>query len=279
MLGCLIAFCFVTQAAGQNAAALRSRQAALADQLEHSPFQRPIAFESTQVGNTLKGEVYAVVWHPFNVVEPALQAMSNWCDILILHINVKQCRIRGSGLNGAIEVAVGRKFDQPLSDTYPVDFAYHLDANEPDYLALHFDAGAGPMGTKNYQIVFEAIPLDRKSSFLHLSYSYGFDTMARVAMQVYLATLGRNKVGFSIVDHQADGTPVYVGDMRGVVERNTMRYYLAIEAYLASLQAPLADRPERRLHDWYDASERYQKQLHELTREDYLSMKRKEIAR
>ncbi|MCY1186091.1 hypothetical protein D9M73_269280 [compost metagenome] len=64
---------------------------------------------------------------------------------------------------------------------------------------------------------------------------------ARVAMQGYLATIGRDKVGFSIVGNNARGQPIHVGGTRGVIERNTMRYYLAIEAYLSALSAPAAE--------------------------------------
>jgi hypothetical protein len=70
-----------------------------------------------------------------------------------------------------------------------------------------------------------------------------------------------------------------VGNVRGVIERNTMRYYLAIDAYLDSLSAPPAQQQEKRLRDWYGATERYRQQLHEMEEADYMAMKRKEIAR
>ena len=98
-------------------------------------------------------------------------------------------------------------------------------------------------------------------------------------MQGYLSTIGSGKVGFSVVDRLPDGRPVYVGNMRGVIERNTMRYYLAIDTYLGSLALPPAERVERRLRDWYAATERYPRQLHEMERDDYLAMKRKELQR
>jgi hypothetical protein len=58
-----------------------------------------------------------------------------------------------------------------------------------------------------------------------------------------------------------------------------MRYYLAVEAYLGASDFPPLERPERRLRDWFDATERYAAQLHELERSQYLEMKRREIAR
>jgi hypothetical protein len=63
------------------------------------------------------------------------------------------------------------------------------------------------------------------------------------------------------------------------VERNTMRYYLAIEAYLGALSAPPAAQLEQRLQDWFDATERFSRQLHELEKDEYLTMKRKEVLR
>jgi hypothetical protein len=67
--------------------------------------------------------------------------------------------------------------------------------------------------------------------------------------------------------------------MRGVVERNTMRYYLAIEAYLGALSLPPAQQFERRLADWHAGIERYPRQLHELTLGEYLDLKRAQALR
>jgi hypothetical protein len=36
---------------------------------------------------------------------------------------------------------------------------------------------------------------------------------------------------------------------------------------------------EKRLHDWFTATERYALQLHEMSEAEYLDMKRKEVAR
>ena len=85
-----------------------------------------------------------------------------------------------------------------------------------------------------------------------------------MGMNMYLATSGRDKVGFSVVERAADGRPVYVGGVRGVVERNTMRYYLALEAYLGTLEAPGAERLDKRLRAFHAGLERYPRQLHEL---------------
>jgi hypothetical protein len=103
----------------------------------------------------------------------------------------------------------------------------------------------------------EAIPLEDGRTFVHLAYSYAYSAGALFAMQSYLNTFGASKVGFTVVDKQPDGQPVYVGKMRGALERNTMRYYLAIDAYLRALSAPLHEQFEKRIRGWFEATERY----------------------
>jgi len=273
----LLAAVFCSWAAASPADALRARHAALAEELAHTAFQQPIHLESSQTPSELKGEVFAIIEHPFDMLSGALQGERQWCDILILHLNVKHCRAVGAPAS-MIELSVGKKHDQPVDEAYRLNFNYQLVASAPDYLKLQLSAGEGPMGTRDYRIVVEAIPIDAHHSFMHMSYAYGYGFAARMAMQAYLGTVGSGKVGFSVVDRRG-GQPVYVDNVRGVVERNTMRYYLAIDAYLDSLSAPPQDRQERRLRGWFAATERYPRQLHEMEQADYLAMKRKEIAR
>src|SRR4030095_8009366 len=64
---------------------LRAKYVALQDQLADSPFQRPLALDSSQSPGRLKGDIYALVDHSFATVGTALNAAESWCDILILH--------------------------------------------------------------------------------------------------------------------------------------------------------------------------------------------------
>lgn len=275
LLGCMATGAF----AGAAADALRERHAALAPQLTNNPYGRPLHIESAQTAGDLKGEVYAVVDHPFATLDRELRGAAQWCDILILHLNVKHCRASGGASNSTLAVSLGKKHDQPLADAHRVNFEYQLASATPDYLKIMLNAKEGPLGTRDYRIVVEAIPLDAGRSFVHMSYAYGYGFAARLAMQGYLGTVGSGKVGFSIVDRRPDGQPVYVDNVRGVVERNAMRYYLAIDAYLASLATPPAERQERRLRAWFAATERHARQLRELDQQSYLTMKRREIQR
>lgn len=274
-------FCIVVAApaaGAQEAAALQARHAALRESLARNPFGRPLHLESSEKGGNLKGEIYARVEQPFAVVGPALRGTDRWCDILILHPNVKGCRAAGPR-GKTLSLRVGRKFDQPLADAYGFDFTYEVAASTPDYLRVVLRAAEGPLGTSRYRIVLEVAQLDDGRSFLHLTYAYTHGLASRWATRLYLATAGRSKIGFSIVGRTAEGKPVYIGSTRGVVERNAMRCYLAIEAYLGALTLSAPEQVEKRLRDWHAGVEQYAAQLHELGLDEYLAMKRVEIRR
>ena len=58
-----------------------------------------------------------------------------------------------------------------------------------------------------------------------------------------------------------------------------MRYFLAIDAYLASRALPPAERFPRSLQLWFNGTERYAEQLHEIDRDEYVAMKLREAQR
>ncbi len=261
---------------GGSAAALYLRYASLQQELERSAFARPLYLDSRETQDELQGDVHAVLGYPFTEVRSALQGEKRWCDILILHLNVKGCRVADGG--SVLRVYVGTKFDEAPRATQKIEFAYRLLSEAPDYFRLSLTAASGPFGTRDYRIVVEAVPLEGKRTFLHLSYAYGYGVSAKVAIEAYLRTVGARKVGFTADGRQPDGRPALVGGLRGALERNVMRYYLAIDAYLAALAAPPDERLEERLREWFDGTERYALQLHELDEDTYLEMKRKECA-
>jgi hypothetical protein len=266
-------------AAANSAATLLAKYGALQNQLRHNQFQKPLFMDSNEISGSAMADVYALIDHPFATVDAALNDPAHWCDILILHLNIKYCRASVAGQGSALKVNIGRKYDQPLDESYQVEFAYGVATRAPDYLQVRLNADEGPLSTSNYRIMLEAAPLEGGQTFIHLSYSYSYGLVGRLAMQAYLATLGRGKVGFTVTGKQSDGLPLYIGGIRGAVERNTMRYYLAVEAYLGALSAPPQAQLEKRFRDWFAATERYSLQLYEMEQDEYLAMKRKEYVR
>ena len=264
---------------GSSAAALQGRFDAMKDELGRNAFDRPLRLVSTEGAAGVTGEIYAIVGHPFSTTGGALNKASQWCDVLILHLNTKYCRPSTDGGDTVIHMRIGKKHDQSMEQAYRVDFAYRVTSLGPSYMQATLDAREGPLGTSDYRIVLEAAPARDGRSLVRLSYSYAFGIAGRLAMQAYLATAGRDKVGFTVTGTQPDGTPQLIGGTRGVVERNTMRYFLAIEAYLGALSAPAEGRMEKSLRDWFAGSERYPRQLREMEQGAYLSMKRREHSR
>ena len=255
-----------------GAAGLRARYDSLKDALAHNPYGRPIVIESTQTSDFVQGDVIARVDQPYANLARALQGTANWCSILILHLNTKMCHALPDGL----DMALGRKYDQPVEQAYKLHFAYKLDAAGPDYLRAGLSSPDGPLGTRDYRIVVEVVPQDAMHAILHLSYAYGFGFAARTAMNLYLSTAGADKVGFTVTGKDADGHPEYIGGMRGLTERNTMRYYMAIVAYVDD---PAPAQLDKRLESWFDDTEHFPRQLHELDRAPYLAMKHIEVVR
>ncbi len=264
-------------AAQAGADALRARHAALADKLAANAYKRPLYLESAQASDNQRGEVFVEVGYPFAVIKRSMQTASQWCDILALHLNVKRCQAEGTAAHTTMSLSLGKKADDYTEDASSVTFDYRVVANTRGYLQVTMNAPEGPLGTRDYRIALEAIPLDGEKSFLHMSYSYGYGFAARLAMQVYLSTVGADKVGFSVVGKGPDGKPILAKGIRGVVERNTMRYYLAIEAYLGSLALPRAEQTNKRIRDWFAATEEFAPQLHELSESDYVQMKQRQL--
>jgi hypothetical protein len=261
------------------ASALRARYTALSGQLKHSPFPQHLLVESMEGPEGSQGDVYAVVDYPIATVSDAFSNPANWCDALILHLNVKYCRPVSRDGRTSLSTAIGRNFDQPMSSAHRVEFTFGIAASRPDYVSVELKAREGPLDTANYRISLEAAGLGRERAFVHLRYSYTYGFAGRLAMEMYLSTSGSDKVGFTVIEGPSDSQPEFIGGVRGAIERNTMRYYLAIDAYLGALATPGPARFEQSLERWFNATELYPRQLREIDRDTYFAMKRSEYAR
>ena len=259
--------------------ALTRQYKALSSELQNNQFKRPLVLKSSESPDALKGEIYAVLDYPFEQVNSAINNPDHWCDALILHINVKYCRAVKSNVGTVLNLNLGKKYDQPLVETYKAKFNYESITTAANYFSVEMKAADGPLGTKDYRIWVEATPISQNKTFLHFTYAYSYGLTGRLAMKGYLATIGKDKVGFSIEPNQANGEQSYVQGVRGVVERNTMRYYLAIDAYLAALKESADNQQEKRFQYWFDSTEQFALQLHEVERVEYFVMKRKEAER
>ncbi|MBC7963220.1 MAG: hypothetical protein H7Y05_09780, partial [Steroidobacteraceae bacterium] len=241
--------------------------------LEKNSFGLPLFLESSELNNRVHVDVYGIFNYPFDTVVNVLKVPANWCDIVSLHPNIKACTY--SEVPGAVLLTfyVGRKIYQPPEDTRQVLYRYQKVDQRQDYLDIILSADTGPFGTKNHRMRFEALPLNGGKTFVHVSYEYSDSAALRLAAKAYFATLGRQKVGFTVTGTDKSGKPVHIGGPRGSIERNAVRYYFAIQTILDTLRYPEESRFSMRINNWYELTNRFRKQLFELEEKDYMTFK------
>jgi hypothetical protein len=244
--------------------------------LQTNSFGLPLFLESFERDDRVHVDVYGIFDYPFSSVVNVLRVPTNWCDIVFLHPNVKACTYRELPDAWLLTFYVGRKFYQPPEDARQVIYHYRNSVQREGYLDIVLTADAGPFGTKDHRMRFEALPLDGGRTFVHVSYAYSDSVALRLAGKAYFATLGRSKAGFTVTGKDRKGNPVYIGGPRGAIERNAVRYYFAIQSFMNSLHYPEKSRLSMSISEWYDLTTRYRKQLFDLEKKDYLTFKTKE---
>jgi hypothetical protein len=170
---------------------------------------------------------------------------------------------------------VGRKFYQPLDKAYQVRYRFQATASTSAYFEASLSAATGPLGTSDYHTQLQAVAVPG-GTLVHIQSSYRSSITSRWATSVYLATLGSGKIGFSRTGIDSTGRPAYVEGVRGTIERNTMRYYLALQAVLETRDLSEDNRFEARIRRWFELTEHYRPQLHEMDRAEYLQAKHRE---
>ena len=188
--GLLAAFGAAPVPASADATQLRVVEESLLKAPVDSRFQRPFRIDSSETSGSASGEAVGVVEHSFASLNAALADPHHWCDILILHVNNKACHVTVHGDAATIALKVARKYDQPVDQAAPMELAYHLIESTPQHLEVQLTSASGPMGTSDYRISLEAIPLRDGRAFLRFSYSYHYGFAARMAMHVTAVIAG-----------------------------------------------------------------------------------------
>ena len=278
LIACLVAgpLLLASVFAQADADTLRAKYVQIETELRDNIYGIPVYLQSNGDNGTMRGDVFGVVSHPFSSVRDALATPANWCDMVPRHLNIKACTYRYIDGECRLNIYTGRKFYERADDVYLLDYRYQVGGKQKDYFYTTLTAEDGPLDTGNYIITAEAVALGESSTFIHFSYSYDHGFITDLAMTGYFATLGSGKIGFTVVDKDYNGEPVYVSGVRGVIERNTIRYYFVIQSFLDTLKVPVEERFEARIENWFDLTERYHAQLYEMDKKDYLAYKRKE---
>ncbi len=264
------------QAQTLDAGDMQRMYQSLRNRLAQSPLRRGLVLDSSESSDRTSGDIYAVL----DVTLPRLEQINRdpvrWCEILLLLSNAKNCTAGSDGGNPALLLQMGTKGPQDLSTTTAMDFRFSSTKAQASVLETLLSANSGPMGTQDGTLRLRAIALPAEQAFIHLHYSYRSSMTGRFATEVYLQTLGRGKVGFST----EPGTGNFVAGVRGIIERNTMRYFMGLGCAMqfAATEVP-AQRFGQMAACWYDETQHYPVQLYEMPRAEYLDMKRAEYAR
>ncbi len=245
--------------------------------IERTPLDaEPIRLDSDQDNDTVMVRVDAILEHPFHQVSQEFRSAAVWCESLFLHINVKACVHHGDGERSGIELYISRKRFQRPENAYRMDLDFRVQIAEEDYLAVKLAGDRGPYGTRDYRMTLEAVPLDAERTLIHVRHAVDYGALARGFLNLYLRFGGGDRVGFTVVGEDDAGRPIYVDGLQGVIERNVMRFYLAFQAYLESLEFAEEDRLAFRMARWFELTERYPEQLRELDENTYLRQKEME---
>jgi hypothetical protein len=254
---------------------LQSQYQELRDLARHGPFGVPLSVHSEVRSDQVTAEVYGIIEHPFEAVKAALSAPASWCEFAPLHLNVKACTFQTQSHVTFLTLYVGRKYYQSPGDASSQSYQFAVQTEEPGSLSVALSAPKGLFGTTAHRFQLEAAGVEGRT-VVALRSSYVPSVVTRLATAIYLATVGRNRVGFSAEDAGPAVSPRYVKGFRGLVERNAMRYYLAFEAFLDMQSVPVTHRFEACINAVYDLMEQYPAQLHDMGKAEYLDAKRRE---
>ncbi len=253
--------------------ALRDLHEEVAHRLEDVSAETPFYLQAESRHRVETGEAALYLPGSFDELSSALSEIATWCDILPLHLNVKACTFEAKGGESLLSVYVGRKFYQDPDDAFPIEYRFSSEGSA-GYLRVMLWADEGPLGTSDYSIEFEAMPVEGKT-FGRIQISEQQSWLSSKAMDAYFATKGAGKQGLTIIGHDESGEPLYTTGEHAAIERNVLRYYFAVVAHFEAM----GDSPEERYHSslehWFAATEHYP-QLYELDRDEYLEGKRRE---
>lgn len=267
---------------GLLAQASEQRHVLLSDyqqSLKTYPLANSLALSSNISDERRTADIFGVVKHDFLQIKRILQKPENWCAFLPLHLNIKSCLVEKRADNTWLIVFAGRKYYQAPAESDRIDYKFILSPPTNAFLSISLSAKSGPAGTRDYLIQLQATPAATGSgTLIKVRSAYTSSTLSRMGTSIYLATLGKNKVGFSVTGLDDVGQPVYVGGKKGVIERNAMRYFLALTALFDSWHLSEAKRQKARIQQWFKQTQTYARQLYEMPKEDYVAIKKKEFA-
>ena len=247
----------------------------LQEAARRGPFGFPLEVRSEERGDLVTAEALGIMDHPLLAFREAVTEPAPWCDFIPLNLNIKACTIQWDGKEPFLTLYIGGKGYLAPESASQQPYRFAVRARQSEYVSVSLSALQGLMGTRAHQLDFEAASVAGKT-VVALRSSYQQSAASKLATAIYLATLGRDKVGFSRERVRPDGQANFVKGAQGIIERNLMRYYLILKAFLDTQTLPANRRFDTLISAFYDLMERYPAQLHEMERAEYLDVKQRE---
>ena len=240
--------------------------------ISEADFQQSIYIRSEEQESGASGSIYALVERPFSELSSLLDTPDAWCEITIMHMNVKGCVMDKNQQPPIIRMFSGRMHYVPLNQADRHDYILEETILDENYFRASIHGPEGPFGTRDYRIVIEVVAVDEERSLIHLGYSLDYTSLTRWVQRVYFATAGRHRLGFSRADEDSEEL---IRGLRGMIERNTVRFYLALQTWL---ELPEANKSKQRFTRWHELTEQHPDQLREQDLQTYLEIKQREYA-
>lgn len=189
-------------------------------------------------------------------VDELVGTAQGWCIVARLVPDVRECRpwTDGMGLELTLQSGDGTQRTQPHTIRHT-----RLD----DEIRSTLIAKQAPLGVTDAGLRLTA---SGNASAVTLTVEYGYQSSlrSRLATRAYLSGSAGARPGIS-EEPGPEGDPVLVSGLRGLVERNAMRYFLALVSALEHTG------PEQAVSAWLRAASRFEADLVEQDETAYRS--------
>jgi len=226
----------------------------------------PIHVQSGAHKGVLNAEVYGELDYPIKDLAGILAIPANWCQFTVLHPNVKAC----TGGQNLLTLHVGRKLLKSVDDADVMKFRFRTLYLDNEYFKSSLEGDKGPMGIRNYRFEVEAMNVGGKT-FVRIQFSYKSKLYTKLLTSAYVAT--HRRIGFSVIGINKIGQLIYSKGKKALIERNVMRCYLALIAFMDTKHMNTEDRFEVRTTYWFNLMERYFPKPYDVDRKKYIITK------
>lgn len=237
--------------------------------------QSSIYIESKDDDKHLAIELYVYMTYQYRDISGLLASTESLCELFMLILNVKGCVHGNKKGERTIRLYAGSKGYTPKYRIMQLNALHRVEHRDQHYILARLMAKADKSGNREFEASMEATSY-KSGTLVHIMALYRPTFASRIATGTYLRTLGRKKVGFSVIGKGKSGEPVYIKGMPAMIERNAVRSILALEACLAHRESDEQVRLQSRLARWAKLTASHPRQLYVMSQTEYISMKIRE---